>query len=121
MAEDGYRKRRRAFRRGVIAEYYAALFLVLKGYRILQMRFRVKSGEIDIIARKRDLIVFIEVKARGDISAAIDAVSDNSRRRIQAAANQWLSRQADFAKLSWRFDIVAIRPLKLPVHLPDAF
>jgi putative endonuclease len=67
--------RRRAQRRGHISEYIAALVLLMKGYRIVALRHRTKLGEIDIIARKRDLAIFVEVKARRDEMGAIDAVS----------------------------------------------
>ena|SRR5438046_3134045 len=53
-----------AFRTGVSAESRAAAFLMAKGYRILEKRFRTRYGEIDIVARRRNLVAFIEVKAR---------------------------------------------------------
>ncbi|NKF34370.1 YraN family protein, partial [Pseudomonas sp. BGM005] len=56
--------RRKALRRGLVSEYVAAVFLMLKGYRILALRHRTRLGEIDIVARKGDLAVFVEVKAR---------------------------------------------------------
>ena len=67
--------RRKALRRGRMSEYVAAIFLMLKGYRILALRHRTRLGEIDIIARKGDLAVFVEVKARHGEAAAVDAVS----------------------------------------------
>ena len=114
-------RRRKALRRGSAAEYIAAVFLMLKGYRILAMRYKTKLGEIDIIARKRDLAVFVEVKARADETGAIDAVSYTSQNRIRAASDLWLARHRDYARLSQRYDIVAIVPGKLPRHFPDAF
>ena len=53
-----------AFRTGLSAENRAAAFLMAKGYRILAKRFRTPYGEIDLVARKRNLLAFIEVKAR---------------------------------------------------------
>src|ERR1700729_2353030 len=53
-----------AFRTGLSAEARAAAYLMAKGYRILAKRFRTPHGEIDIVARKRNLVAFIEVKAR---------------------------------------------------------
>ena len=53
-----------AFRTGLSAESRAAAFLMAKGYRILAKRFRTPYGEIDLVARKRNLIAFVEVKAR---------------------------------------------------------
>ena len=58
--------RRRSERAGRRAEWIGALILTLKGYRILARRFRVHSGEIDLIARRGDVIAFIEVKARSE-------------------------------------------------------
>src|SRR5882757_9209973 len=53
-----------AFRTGLSAETRAAAFLMAKGYRILAKRFRTPYGEIDLVARRRNLVAFIEVKAR---------------------------------------------------------
>lgn len=113
--------RRRAERRGRHAERIAALFLRLKGYRIVAMRYKTHAGEIDIIARRGDLAVFIEVKARREAQLAVDAVTPSAMRRIRAASDIWLSRQPDFARLSQRYDIVACLPGRLPQHFTDAF
>ena len=114
-------KRQKAWRRGHVAEYLAAAFLMLKGYRIVAIRHRTKLGEIDIVARKGDLAVFVEVKSRRGAQEAIDAVSVSSQRRIRAASDLWLARQPDSARLSQRYDIVAMLPGRWPQHFPDAF
>jgi len=114
-------KRQKAWRRGHVAEYLAAAFLLFKGYRILAVRHRTKLGEIDIVARKGDLAVFVEVKSRRGAQEAIDAVSFSSQNRIRAASDLWLARQPDFARLSQRYDIVAMLPGRWPRHFPDAF
>jgi putative endonuclease len=122
MADSGeLTRRRKAWRRGHLSEYLAALFLVAKGYRILAIRHRTHLGEIDIIARKGDLAIFVEVKARRDERQAIDAVSYAAQRRIRAASDLWLARRPDHAALSQRYDIVAILPGRWPRHFPDAF
>ncbi|MET0171644.1 YraN family protein [Agrobacterium vaccinii] len=122
MAAEGRTgQRRKAERRGHAAEYWAALYLIFKGYRILALRHRTKLGEIDLIVRKRDVIAFIEVKARASETGAVDAVSYASQKRIRAAADLWLSRRRDAATLSLRFDIVAVLPRRLPKHFIDAF
>ncbi|MBW8320002.1 MAG: YraN family protein [Arenimonas sp.] len=113
--------RKRAERRGRWSEWLAVLFLMAKGYRILALRYRVRAGEIDIIARRGALVAFVEVKARRDLMAAIDAVTFASQNRIRAAGDHWLSRQPDAARLSLRYDIVAITPWKLPRHYQGAF
>ena len=113
--------RRKALRRGRMSEYLAAAFLMLKGYRIAAFRYRTKLGEIDIIARKGDLAVFVEVKARREERVAVDAVSYAAQKRIRDASDLWLARQANSHLLSRRYDIVAVLPGRLPRHFPNAF
>lgn len=120
-AEDKGRRRRRAERYGRLSEYVAAGFLMLKGYRILALRHRTPMGEIDIIARKRDLVIFIEVKARARSADAVDAVGATTQRRIRDASDLWLSRRRDAPLLSQRYDIIAVQPWRFPVHVKDAF
>lgn len=114
-------KRRKALRRGHVSEYVAALYLAAKGYRIRAIRFRTKLGEIDIVARRGDLVVCVEVKARREVDSAVFAVTDAAQRRIRAAGEIWLSRQPDAHRLSLRCDIVAVLPWRLPRHFMDAF
>ncbi len=122
MGDSGERrKRRKAWRRGQFSEYLAALYLACKGYRIVAIRHKTVLGEIDIVARKGDLAVFVEVKARRGEQAAIDAVSFSSQRRIRAASDLWIAQQPDYARLSQRYDIVAILPGRWPRHVRDAF
>lgn len=113
--------RQAAERRGHRGEWLAAWYLRLKGYRIAAKRFKTKSGEVDIIARKGDLVLMIEVKARPTLLEAMDAVTTSSQRRIEAAGDIWLTRQKDFARLSVRYDLIAILPGKWPVHVERLF
>jgi putative endonuclease len=92
-----------------------------RGFRIVAKRYRTPLGEIDIIARRGDLVAIVEVKVRPTLLAAMEAVGRMSERRIEAAADLWLSRQPDHARLSIRFDMVAVLPWRWPVHVPDAF
>ena len=110
-----------AFRRGHVSEYIAALYLAAKGYRIRAIRFRTKLGEIDIIARRGDLVVCVEVKARRDVESAVFAVTGTTQSRIRAASELWLARQPDAHRLSLRYDIVAVLPWRFPRHFEDAF
>jgi len=120
-ADDRLDRKRRSERKGRRAEWLAALALMLKGYRIAALRYRTPVGEIDIVARKGDLIAFVEVKARRDLAAGVDAVSYPAQRRIAAAGELFISRQRDSARLSWRHDVVVVSPWQWPVHLEDAF
>lgn len=122
MAKKTANKNRvRAFRRGWISENLAALYLMSKGFRILALRYRTKLGEIDIIARKRDLLIFCEVKARHSTEEAIFAVNASAQKRIRDASDIWLSKQENAHLYSQRYDIIAINPWSLPKHFEDAF
>jgi len=67
-----------AFQRGLSAESRAALLLIAKGYRILARRWKTPFGEIDIVARRRRGLVFVEVKARGSVDEAVEAVTERT-------------------------------------------
>ena len=118
---DRRRKRLRAYRKGFTSEWLAAAALLIKGYRIVAWRYRTKLGEIDLIARRGDLVLIVEVKARPTLAAAMDAVAFQSAQRIEGAADMWLSRQPDYARLSVRFDLVAVLPWRWPVHVENVF
>ena len=115
------KRRQRAERWGQFSEWIAALYLLCKGYRIIAMRYKTKSGEIDIIAKRGKLITMIEVKARKTVQEAIDAVSPTAQKRINNATDIWLSRQKNPHLYSIRFDIIAVRPWRWPSHFKDAF
>jgi putative endonuclease len=114
-------RRVKAYRHGRRSEWLAALALMVKGYRIVARRYRTKLGEIDLIARRGDLVLIVEVKARPTLAEAMDAVGYGAGRRIEAAADLWLVRQPDYARLSLRFDLVAVLPRRWPVHVENAF
>ena len=93
MTDENRKRRRAANRWGKAAEWIAAIYLLTKGYRILALRYKTKLGEIDLVARKGDLAVMAEVKARGSVQQAVDAVSAQSMRRIRNASDLWLAKQ----------------------------
>ncbi|MGE0281660.1 MAG: YraN family protein [Rhizobiaceae bacterium] len=122
MAErTSSQKRFKAYRRGHRSEWLAAAALMVKGFRIVARRYKTKLGEIDLIARRGDLVLIVEVKARSTLTAAMEAIGRDSERRIESAADLWLMRQLDYAKLSVRFDMVAVLPWRWPVHVPNVF
>jgi putative endonuclease len=115
-------KRMAAEKRGHAAEFRAEIALRLKGWRILARRWKCASGEIDLIARRGDLVAMVEVKARRTLHEAMDAVTPSAQRRIMNAAALWHSRQRDASRLSIRFDIMAVPPFPgWPVHVERAF
>ena len=114
-------ERQAAFRVGISAESRAAAFLIAKGFRILARRWRSPLGEIDIVARRRQLLVFAEVKARASLDEAAESVNVRQRQRIAAAAEIWLANNPDESIRDVRFDAILVAPGKIPCHIPAAF
>jgi putative endonuclease len=110
-----------AFRTGISAEAKAAAFLIAKGYRILAKRFRTPHGEIDLVAKRRNLVAFVEVKARASLDDAAFAVTPRQQGRIINAAQAWLMAHPEHAEFELRFDAILIAPRRLPRHLIAAF
>jgi putative endonuclease len=110
-----------AFKLGVSEESRAAMLLIAKAYRILARRWKTPFGEIDIVARRRRTLVFVEVKARATDDEAMEAVTERSRRRIINAAELWLAHHPEDGKGDVRFDVIVMTPSKLPQHIPNAF
>lgn len=114
-------KRRRAWRFGRLAEELAVWLLRAKGFRVLARDFRAPVGEIDIVARRGGLLIFVEVKARRDIAEAAEAAGARQRARIERAALAFLVGRPRLAGLDMRFDLMLVEPGRWPCHLPDAW
>ncbi len=114
-------KRRRAWRRGLIAETVSVVWLRLLGYRVVARRLRTPVGEIDIVARRKDILAIVEVKARRNWENAFEAVTLRQRKRLERAAQWMVAGRPDLGGLKIRFDVMAISPWRLPVRLIDAW
>jgi len=114
-------ERQVAFALGLSAESRAAAMLIAKGYRIVARRFRSPVGEIDIVARRRRTLIFVEVKARERLDDAAEAVIKRQQRRIIAAAEAWLATHPDDVNCDIRFDVMLVAPKSLPRHIVAAF
>ena len=115
------RSRRRAERDGRLAETLAAIWLRLKGYRILARRLKTPVGEIDILARRGAVIAVVEVKVRRDRSAAAQAITPRQWHRLARAAGWVLAHRPEWAGLSLRFDALLLARGRLPQHVADAW
>ena len=105
-----------AERRGRRAEALAALYLQLKGYRLIARRARVPGGEVDLVMRRRRTVVFVEVKARADAIAADAALAPERLHRVRRAAEGLWPRHATGMDGA-RIDAVVILPWRWPLHL----
>lgn len=94
--------------RGRSGEAAAAAYLKKKGYKLLAMNYATRLGEVDIIARDGDFVVFVEVKLRNNpnFAEAREFVTYSKRRKIIATAQLYLQKQE--TELQPRFDIIEI-------------
>lgn len=113
--------RRAAFARGVDAEAAASALLTAQGFGIVATRVRTPRGEIDLVARRESLLLFVEVKARARLDTAAESILPRQRRRIADAAEIFLARHPEYAGLDMRFDVVLVAPARPPLHLANAF
>ena len=94
---------------GKLGEDAAARFLEAKGYEIVARNFRIRSAEIDIIAQRDGVIVFVEVKARSNIRHGLpaEAVDFHKQKKIVSAASMFLQDE-NFCECACRFDVIEI-------------
>ena len=120
------RQRRKARRLGQRGERTAAVLLREMGWEILDRNYGTKHGEIDIVARSGDVVVFVEVKTRRKALRARpgEAVGHQKRENLTRAARQFL-REIGFPDVRYRFDIVELLMngiwLRDMAHYPNAF
>jgi putative endonuclease len=111
----------RARRAGRRSEVLCALWLMLKGYRLLGFRLKTPLGEIDLLAQKRGVVAVIEVKRRASLDEALGAVSPLQRERLTRAARSLVARRPALAGAAIRLDLIALAPGRLPRHIRGAW
>ncbi len=112
-------------RKGNDGEVLAAEYLVKQGFEILDRQYLTRLGEIDLVARDGDEIVFVEVKARFglDFGHPEEAVTPSKLRKIANTAQLYI-RQKGMIDVSFRIDVVAVRLDMNPpeiVHLENVY
>ncbi len=105
----------------MLGEAAAALYLMSRGYRVLERRYRTPVGEVDLVVRRGGVVAFVEVKVRPSLAEALEAVTPRQQKRIAAAAGHWLAETAPDPEHDCRFDVVAICGHRLPYHVEGAF
>jgi len=121
MNRNGSNKRINAEKRGRRAETMAAILLTLKGYKILQRRYKTKLGEIDIIAKRGNVLAMVEVKQRSDLISAHESLQPQSLQRIERAADQFVNSKPKLRDCDVRFDAVFVLPGLRIKHIMDAW
>ena len=107
--------------RGASAEDLATKLLVAAGYQIVERNFRCKAGELDIVARDGDVLVFVEVRSRSDDEhgSAAETIRRSKQRRVARVAAHYLAMVEPVFE-QCRFDVVAITAGDA-ILLKDAF
>lgn len=111
----------KAYERGHHIEALAAFCLRLKGYKILKSRYKTPGGEIDLVARRKNVLVFVEVKGRSEMQAALESVTARNQARVEQAARYFIAQHPQFSELDMRFDVVVFVPPFSLHHLDNAW
>jgi putative endonuclease len=106
---------------GLRAESIASVWLRAHLFRIVARNYRVRGGEIDIIAQRGTTIAFVEVKARASLDEAFAALTPQKQRRIACAANRWVATHPWAARRTPRADAILIAPGCWPRWIVSAF
>ncbi|MBL4589202.1 MAG: YraN family protein [Alphaproteobacteria bacterium] len=113
--------KRNDYKKGLWAERIAIIFLMLKGYKILKNRYKTPVGEVDVVAKKRNVLVFVEVKRRPNYEQGILSISSVSQKRIMRAAEHYLMMEKLGNSIDMRFDAIIISPPFSIKHLVHAW
>ena len=96
--------------KGQSGEEQACRYLNRHGFEILDRNARLGRGELDIVAKKDGLLLFVEVKTHQNRESGILALSPDKCARLQSAAESWLGRHPQYARLQCRFDLIIVTP-----------
>ena len=116
-------KRRKAFHRGMDAEKHVGDHLTSLGFELLEHRYKTKHGEIDLIMRRDNLIIFVEVKARSSVDEGAYSVIPTAQKRIANSALLWISENAENLgnDIDSRFDVAIMTPDNMITMIEAAF
>ncbi len=110
-----------ARKHGRWAEWLSLCLLRIKGYRILAQGYKTPFAEVDLIAARRNILVFCEVKHRLTLENAGESISDAQKKRIVKAAYAFRRQYPRFQNHDIRFDAILVVPRKFPHHVQGAW
>jgi putative endonuclease len=108
---------KKSFRQGVWGELKALFYILTKGYLPLKWRYKTRHGEIDLIAKQKKTLVFIEVKTRPTLDEGYDSISYDQKQRIERSAEFFIKKNIKYQNCGLRFDAIIITPKQWPIHL----
>lgn len=103
------------------AEAWAAAWLMARGYRILGFRLKTPQAEIDLLAKRGQVLAVVEVKSRASLETALETVTFDQRDRLRRAGAALAANRPGLAGCTVRLDLLALAPGRLPRHIPDAW
>jgi putative endonuclease len=94
---------------GKLGEKLAQKFLKKRGYHIYETNFHCRVGEIDIVAKKRDYLVFVEVRTKSNLNFGPpeESITEGKKKRLVSSALHYINTHHDLPSL-WRIDVVAV-------------
>lgn len=114
-------KKQKSYFFGLLAEYYVIFLLFFKGYKLLEHRYKTKLGEIDLIFKKSNSIIAVEVKARKDKNLQIgEVVSRKQFVRILNSLKIFLNKNEVYSNFNSRIDVILINNLFRIEHIKNA-
>ena len=105
--------------RGYLGEFLAIILLILKGYRILKHRYKLRGGEIDIIAKRGNKIAFVEVKTRKSEEKCQIAITPQQLYRIRKASQMFLKCNPKYFNCDFSYDVIFVADWHLPKHIEN--
>ena len=113
-------ERQAAEARGRRAESLAAKHLESQGFELLDQRVITGVGELDLVMLRGPLVIFVEVKMRESLEAALWSIDPRQQQRIMAAANAWVGMNPQFAAHDMRLDAVLVDASYQITHIENA-
>ncbi|MBA2629037.1 MAG: YraN family protein [Rickettsiaceae bacterium] len=105
---------------GILAEYCVLIYYLIRLYQPLHHRYKSYGGEIDLIMKRGNQLVFIEVKAR-KLGLHDGIVSANQQQRITRTAELFITKHPQYNRYNMRFDLVVVKPYRLPRIIKNAW
>lgn len=105
--------------KGYIGEWIACAILLFKGFSIVARRYKTKCGEIDIVAKKKKILIFVEVKARKNSEKCFVAITPKQMRRIQRASAIFVKNNPKYESFFARYDVILVANWTFPIHVEN--
>lgn len=122
MLNSSTRSKNNFYKKGIFGEYVAIIYLICAGYKVIRRRYKSHFGEIDIIALKKRMVIFVEVKTRKIKTTDIfDIVNKKQQRRIRNSAEYFIICNSAYNDYNIRFDIIIVGSIMRFFHIRNAW